>query len=103
MIGIFIYGVVVFGWCARPSGCSPGASSTRAGTARASSRAARSSARPRRARSRESPRGLPRPDEGLLDRALDLAVIPGYSRIGYALRGLDWQDAVAGTSAAPPW
>ena len=25
----------------------------------------------------------------LLDRALDLAVIPGYSRVGYALRGLD--------------
>jgi dehydrogenase/reductase SDR family member 12 len=30
---------------------------------------------------------------GLLDRALDLAVLPGYSRIGYALRGLDWEDA----------
>ena len=24
----------------------------------------------------------------LLDRALDLAVLPGYSRLGYALRGL---------------
>ena len=34
---------------------------------------------------------------GLLDRALDLAVIPGYSRIGYALRGLDWEDAVGRT------
>ena len=30
---------------------------------------------------------------GLLDRAIDLAVVPGYSRIGYALRGLDWEDA----------
>ena len=29
---------------------------------------------------------------GLLDRALDLGVVPGYSRIGYALRGLDWED-----------
>ena len=30
---------------------------------------------------------------GLLDRALDLAVVPGFSRIGYARRGLDWEDA----------
>jgi dehydrogenase/reductase SDR family member 12 len=29
---------------------------------------------------------------GLLDRALDLAVLPGYSRIGYALRGLEWEE-----------
>ncbi|HET9119367.1 MAG TPA: SDR family NAD(P)-dependent oxidoreductase [Solirubrobacterales bacterium] len=34
---------------------------------------------------------------GLLDRALDLMVIPGYSRIGYALRGLSWEDAVGCT------
>jgi len=29
----------------------------------------------------------------LLDRTLDAAVIPGYSRIGYSLRGLHWRDA----------
>jgi NAD(P)-dependent dehydrogenase (short-subunit alcohol dehydrogenase family) len=29
-----------------------------------------------------------------LDRALDLAVLPGYSRLGYALRGLDWESAL---------
>ena len=29
----------------------------------------------------------------LLDQALDLAVIPGYSRIGYSLRGLDSTEA----------
>ena len=34
---------------------------------------------------------------GLFDRALDLTVLPGYSRIGYALRGLSWEDALAGT------
>ena len=34
---------------------------------------------------------------GLLDRALDLSVIPGYSRLGYALRGLHWGDASHGT------
>ena len=28
----------------------------------------------------------------LLDRALDLAVVPGYSRLGYALRGLRWDE-----------
>ena len=32
---------------------------------------------------------------GILDRALDLAVAPGYSRLGFALRGLDTEDAVA--------
>lgn len=30
-----------------------------------------------------------------VDRALDLAVIPGYSRVGYSLRGLRWEDAIA--------
>jgi len=30
---------------------------------------------------------------GLLDRALDLAVVPGYSRLGYAARRLHWEDA----------
>jgi dehydrogenase/reductase SDR family member 12 len=34
---------------------------------------------------------------GLLDRALDLAVVPGYSRVGYALRGLDREDAYGRT------
>jgi dehydrogenase/reductase SDR family protein 12 len=34
---------------------------------------------------------------GLLDRALDLAVVPGFSRIGYARRGLDWEDALRRT------
>jgi NAD(P)-dependent dehydrogenase (short-subunit alcohol dehydrogenase family) len=36
---------------------------------------------------------------GLLDRALDLTVAPGYSRFGYALRGLHWGDAYRGTLA----
>ena len=31
----------------------------------------------------------------VFDRALDLAVLPGYSRVGFALRGLSWDDAVA--------
>ena len=30
---------------------------------------------------------------GLLDRALDLTVVAGYSRMGCALRGLGWEDA----------
>ena len=34
---------------------------------------------------------------GLIDRALDLAVIPGYSRLGYAMRGLHWEDSFRGT------
>jgi dehydrogenase/reductase SDR family member 12 len=29
----------------------------------------------------------------VLDRALDLTVVPGYSRLGYRLRGLDWESA----------
>jgi dehydrogenase/reductase SDR family member 12 len=33
----------------------------------------------------------------LIDGALDLAVLPGYSRIGYRLRGLDWAGAIRGT------
>jgi NAD(P)-dependent dehydrogenase (short-subunit alcohol dehydrogenase family) len=33
----------------------------------------------------------------LLDRALDLTVLPGYSRMGYALRRLDWAGALRGT------
>ena len=33
---------------------------------------------------------------GTLDGLLDFAVVPGYSRLGYRLRGLRWQDAVAG-------
>jgi NAD(P)-dependent dehydrogenase (short-subunit alcohol dehydrogenase family) len=32
---------------------------------------------------------------GLLDRALDAAIVPGYSRLGFAARGLDLGDAVA--------
>ena len=31
----------------------------------------------------------------LLDRALDLTVLPGYSRLGFALRGLDHESAIA--------
>jgi dehydrogenase/reductase SDR family member 12 len=31
---------------------------------------------------------------GLIDRALDLMVVPGYSRIGYGMRHLNWKDAV---------
>jgi NAD(P)-dependent dehydrogenase (short-subunit alcohol dehydrogenase family) len=34
----------------------------------------------------------PRP----LDRALDFTVVPGYSRLGFSLRGLRHQDAIAG-------
>jgi dehydrogenase/reductase SDR family member 12 len=34
---------------------------------------------------------------GLLDRALDLSVIPGYSRLGYGLRRLDWEGAIHST------
>ena len=30
----------------------------------------------------------------LLDRALDLMVVPGFSRIGYTLRRLSWEDAI---------
>ena len=33
---------------------------------------------------------------GLLDNALDLAVLPGYTRLGYTARGLDWEGAVGG-------
>jgi NAD(P)-dependent dehydrogenase (short-subunit alcohol dehydrogenase family) len=33
----------------------------------------------------------------LLDRLLDLAVAPGYTRIGYRLRGLSWSSAIAGS------
>jgi dehydrogenase/reductase SDR family member 12 len=32
---------------------------------------------------------------GLFDRALDLAVLPGYSRLGFRLRGLQWEDNVS--------
>jgi NAD(P)-dependent dehydrogenase (short-subunit alcohol dehydrogenase family) len=32
----------------------------------------------------------------LLDCLLDLAVAPGYTRIGYRLRGLSWSSAIAG-------
>ena len=38
---------------------------------------------------------------GLFDRALDLAVLPGYSRLGYSLRGLDWQGAIRPTFGRP--
>jgi NAD(P)-dependent dehydrogenase (short-subunit alcohol dehydrogenase family) len=31
---------------------------------------------------------------GLLDRALDAAVLPGYSRVGFMLRGLDHENAI---------
>jgi NAD(P)-dependent dehydrogenase (short-subunit alcohol dehydrogenase family) len=31
---------------------------------------------------------------GLLDRALDAAVLPGYSRVGFVLRRLDYEDAI---------
>ena len=34
-----------------------------------------------------------------LDNLLDLAVAPGYSRLGPSLRGLEWDDARAGTLA----
>ena len=34
---------------------------------------------------------------GLIDRALDLAVVPGYSRLGYGARGLRWEDAAGGS------
>ena len=33
---------------------------------------------------------------GLLDRTLDATVAPGYSRLGYSLRGLSWRTAIAG-------
>ena len=33
---------------------------------------------------------------GALDGLLDFAVVPGYSRLGYRLRGLRWEEAVAG-------
>jgi NAD(P)-dependent dehydrogenase (short-subunit alcohol dehydrogenase family) len=33
---------------------------------------------------------------GILDKTLDLAVAPGYTSLGYRLRGLSWQSAVAG-------
>ena len=31
---------------------------------------------------------------GLIDRALDLTVVPGYSRLGYGMRHLNWEEAV---------
>ena len=31
---------------------------------------------------------------GLIDRALDLTVVPGYSRLGYRMRHLNWEEAV---------
>ena len=31
---------------------------------------------------------------GLVDRALDLTVVPGYSRLGYGMRHLNWEEAV---------
>jgi dehydrogenase/reductase SDR family member 12 len=31
-----------------------------------------------------------------LDRALDLAVLPGFSRFGFGLRGLSWEEAISG-------
>jgi NAD(P)-dependent dehydrogenase (short-subunit alcohol dehydrogenase family) len=34
---------------------------------------------------------------GLVDKALDLAVLPGYSWTGYRLRGLDWAGVLRGT------
>jgi short chain dehydrogenase len=33
----------------------------------------------------------------LLDRVLDFTILPGYSRIGFALRKLRWKDPVAST------
>jgi dehydrogenase/reductase SDR family protein 12 len=30
---------------------------------------------------------------GLIDRALDLTVVPGYSRLGYRMRHLNWEEA----------
>jgi NAD(P)-dependent dehydrogenase (short-subunit alcohol dehydrogenase family) len=36
------------------------------------------------------------PARRLLDRGLDLTVAPGYTAVGYALRGLSWKDAIAG-------
>ena len=35
----------------------------------------------------------------LLDRTLDLTVAPGYTAIGYRLRGLRWEQAIAGNFA----
>jgi NAD(P)-dependent dehydrogenase (short-subunit alcohol dehydrogenase family) len=39
----------------------------------------------------EDPRSI---TSRLLDRALDVAVLPGYSRLGFALRGLDHESAI---------
>jgi NAD(P)-dependent dehydrogenase (short-subunit alcohol dehydrogenase family) len=36
---------------------------------------------------------------GLLDALLDLSVAPGFTRLGYRLRGLSWSSAVAGSLA----
>ncbi len=33
----------------------------------------------------------------IVDRLLDFSVVPGYTRLGYRLRGLSWQSAVAGS------
>ena len=35
----------------------------------------------------------------LLDRTLDLTVAPGYTAVGYRLRGLRWEQAIAGDFA----
>ena len=35
----------------------------------------------------------------VLDRLLDFAVLPGYTNLGYRLRGLSWPGAVAGSLA----
>jgi dehydrogenase/reductase SDR family member 12 len=34
-----------------------------------------------------------------LDSLLDLSVVPGYTRVGYRLRGLSWSSAIAGNLA----
>ena len=38
---------------------------------------------------------------GLIDRALDLTVVPGYSRLGYRMRHLNWEEAVGRTPEGP--
>ena len=108
MIGIFLYGPVVFGLACAAWGCSPGASSTSAGTGPTSSRAARSSARPPRADCREGGRGGPMRHAGSIgpSTSRSFPAIPGSAtRCGAALgrrrRNLEGRAAlVTGASSA---
>ena len=104
MIGIFIYGIVVFGLvCAALGLLAWGIVNERRDRTRfEQGREVFGDGRraPGHARARGGAEVT-----GLLDRALDLAVIPGYSRIGYraARPALGRRVRAARSAAARPW